>query len=211
MIRFILWEQASQLPHKSVLSVIAMPELEPAPPHPSLWQLFYNFAMVGLFGFGGVMPWARQMMVDRRRWVSEQSFNELLTTGQFFPGPNIANVGIIYGRRLHGLPGAVVTVCGLYLFPSLITVLAGFAYAKWWSHDVVQQVFGAVMPIATGLMLGTTLRLLKAMPRTLANYSAFVLTFVLMAVFVLPLWMVLLVCIPSSLALSFIGANKVAG
>ena len=35
--------------------------------------------------------------------------------------------------------------------------------------------------------------------------------FVLMAVFVLPLWMVLLVCIPSSLALSFIGANKVAG
>ncbi|WP_256256383.1 chromate transporter [Pseudomonas agarici] len=36
-------------------------------PSPSLWQLFYNFAMVGLFGFGGVMPWARQMMVDRRR------------------------------------------------------------------------------------------------------------------------------------------------
>ena len=30
-----------------------MHELEPAPPHPSLWQLFYNFAMVGLFGFGG--------------------------------------------------------------------------------------------------------------------------------------------------------------
>ncbi|MDP1340532.1 hypothetical protein, partial [Klebsiella variicola] len=49
-----------------------------------------------------------------------------------------------------------------YLFPSLITVFAGFAYAKWWSHDVVQQIFGAVMPIATGLMLGTTLRLLKA-------------------------------------------------
>lgn len=187
-----------------------MPELEPTSPHPSLWQLFYNFAMVGLFGFGGVMPWARQMMVDRRQWVSEQGFNELLTTGQFFPGPNIANVGIIYGRRLHGLPGAVVTVFGLYLFPSLITVFAGFAYAKWWSHDVVQQIFGAVMPIATGLMLGTTLRLLKAMPRTVANYSAFLLTFVLMAVLVLPLWMVLLVCIPCSLALSFIPAKAVA-
>lgn len=187
-----------------------MSELPLAPP-PSLWQLFYNFAWVGLCGFGGVLPWARQMMVDRRRWLTEAAFNELLTTGQFFPGPNIANVGIIYGRRLHGFRGASAAVCGLYLFPSLITVLAGFAYAKWWSHDVVQQIFGAVMPIATGLMLGTTLRLLRAMPRTLANYSAFVLTFVLMAIFVLPLWMVLLICIPSSLALSFIGSGKVAG
>ncbi|MDP1238466.1 hypothetical protein Q6335_26765, partial [Klebsiella pneumoniae] len=80
----------------------------------------------------------------------------------------------------------------------------------WWSHDVVQQIFGAVMPIATGLMLGTTLRLLKAMPSTVANCSAFLLTFVLMAVLVLPLWMVLLVCIPSSLALSFIPAKAVA-
>ncbi|MGY2291497.1 chromate transporter [Pseudomonas sp. SDO528_S397] len=186
-----------------------MHELDPAEPHPTLWQLFYNFAMVGLFGFGGVMPWARQMMVDRRRWVSEQGFSELLSTGQFFPGPNIANVGIIYGRRLHGMPGAVVTVCGLYLFPSVITVLAGFAYAKWWGHDVVQQVFGAVMPIATGLILGATLRLLKAMPKNLANYVAFALTFVLMAVLVLPLWMVLLICIPSSLALGFIGEQKV--
>ncbi|MGY1921208.1 chromate transporter [Pseudomonas tolaasii] len=188
-----------------------MPELEPDQPQPTLWQLFYNFALVGLFGFGGVMPWARQMMVDRRQWVTEQGFNELLTTGQFFPGPNIGNVGIIFGRRLHSLPGAVVTVCGLYLFPSIITVLAGFAYAKWWSHEVVQQIFGAVMPIATGLMLGTTLRLLKAMPGTLANYSAFVLTFVLMAVLVLPLWMVLLISIPSSLALSFIDTKRVAG
>ncbi|MGF6093633.1 chromate transporter [Pseudomonas sp. 18175] len=184
-----------------------MPE-PPLSPPPSLWQLFYNFAWVGLCGFGGVLPWARQMMVDRRRWVTEAAFNELLTTGQFFPGPNIANVGIIYGRRLHGLPGAALAVFGLYLFPSLITVLAGFAYAKWWSHTVVQQVFGAVMPIATGLMLGTTLRLLKAMPRTVANYSAFVLTFVLMAVWVLPLWIVLLVCIPCSLALSYIPGKK---
>ncbi|PRA32341.1 chromate transporter [Pseudomonas poae] len=187
-----------------------MPELEPTPPFPSLWQLFYNFAMVGLFGFGGVMPWARQMMVDRRQWVSEQGFNELLSTGQFFPGPNIANVGIIYGRRLHGLPGAAVTVFGLYLFPSLITVLAGFAYTRWWSLEVVQQVFGAVMPIATGLILGTTLRLLKAMPRTAANYVAFLMTFILMAILVLPLWMVLLICIPSSLALSFIDKPKEA-
>ncbi|WP_460149795.1 chromate transporter [Pseudomonas sp. S3_A03] len=177
---------------------------------PSLWQLFCNFAAVGLCGFGGVLPWARQMMVDRRQWVSEQAFNELLATGQFFPGPNIANVAIIYGRRQHGFPGAVATVCGLYLFPSIITVLAGFAYATWWTNEVVQQIFGAVMPIATGLVLGTTLRLLKAMPRTVANTLTLLLTFVLMAILVLPLWAVLLICIPGSLALGLFDTRKVA-
>ncbi len=60
------------------------------------------------------------------------------------------------------------------------------------------------MPIATGLMLGTTLRLLKAMPRNLANGCAFAVTFVLMGVLVLPLWSVLLICIPLSIALRFI-------
>ncbi|MCU1741310.1 MULTISPECIES: chromate transporter [unclassified Pseudomonas] len=183
---------------------MSAPALTSPAPSPSLWQLFYNFAMVGLFGFGGVMPWARQMMVDRRRWVDEPAFNELLTTGQFFPGPNIGNVSIIYGRRQHGLAGACAALFGLYLFPSIITVLAGFAYARWWSNDTVQQVFGAIMPIATGLMLGTTLRLLKAMPRNLANGCAFAVTFVLMGVLVLPLWSVLLICIPLSIALRFI-------
>ena len=43
-----------------------------APVKPTRWQLFYNFAWVGLLGFGGVLPWARQMMVDRRGWVNEK-------------------------------------------------------------------------------------------------------------------------------------------
>lgn len=175
-------------------------------PHcpPTRWQLFYNFALVGLFGFGGVLPWARQMMVDRRGWVSEQAFNELLAVGQFFPGPNVCNVAIIYARKQHGLSGACLAVVGLYLFPSIITLFAGFAYATWWQHAVVQQVFGAIMPIATGLMLGTALRLLAAMPRNMANYSVFVLTFVLMGLIAVPLWCVLLISISGSIALRFV-------
>lgn len=75
-----------------------------APVKPTRWQLFYNFAWVGLLGFGGVLPWARQMMVDRRGWVNEKTFNELLAIGQFFPGPNVCNVAIIYARKQHGYP-----------------------------------------------------------------------------------------------------------
>lgn len=171
---------------------------------PTRWAIFYNFAWVGLLGFGGVLPWARSMMVDRRHWVSEQAFNELLAVGQFFPGPNVCNVAIIYARKQQGFAGACLAVSGLYLFPTLITVLAGLAYATGWQHPMVQHVFGIVMPIATGLMLGAALRLLAAMPRTVVNASAFVLTFVLMGLLALPLGYVLLVSISASVMLRFV-------
>lgn len=178
-----------------------------APVKPTRWQLFYNFAWVGLLGFGGVLPWARQMMVDRRGWVNEQTFNELLAIGQFFPGPNVCNVAIIYARKQHGLQGACLSVVGLYCFPSLITVSAGLAYASWWQHQTVQHVFGAISPIATGLMLGTALRLLKAMPPATANYTVFVLTFILMGVLVVPLWTVLLISMTVSMVWRLIDRN----
>lgn len=174
------------------------------PPVVTLWALFGNFAVVGMLGFGGVLPWARQMMVDRRRWVDDAGFNELLTTGQFFPGPNIGNVCIIFGRRQQGALGAWVSIVGLYLFPTLVTVLAGFAYTRWWQQPLVQQVFGAVMPIAAGLMLGTALRLLKGMPRNRHTLSIFMVTFALTGLLLMPLWIVLLLVIPLSLGLSLL-------
>lgn len=142
-------------------------------------------------------------MVDRRRWVDDHEFTELLTLGQFFPGPNVANVCIIFGRREQGWSGACCAVLGLYFFPTIITIAAGFAIEWWWNVPEVQQVFGAVMPVASGLMLGTVLRLMKGVPKTVDAYFILALTFVLMAIAKLPLWLVLAICLPLTLTLGF--------
>jgi chromate transporter len=42
-----------------------------AGPRPDLRALFLGFSSVGLSGFGGVLPFARRMLVDERRWMSE--------------------------------------------------------------------------------------------------------------------------------------------
>lgn len=56
-------------------------------------------------------------------------------------------------------------------------------------------------------MLGTALRLLKAMPPTTANYTVFVLTFILMGVLVVPLWTVLLISMTVSMVWRLIDRN----
>jgi chromate transporter len=76
-------------------------------------DLFTAFMGVGLSGFGGVLPFARRMLVDRRRWLSPAEFTEVLGLSQLLPGPNIVNVTIYVGARFAGIPGAVAAFLGL--------------------------------------------------------------------------------------------------
>jgi chromate transporter len=173
------------------------------PVSPTKLELFWSFVQIGALGFGGVLPWARYMLVVRRGWMDEAAFTELFTLGQFFPGPNVANCGVIYGRRTNGLAGAVVCVSGLYLVPTIVTVIAGLLIQRYWGNPQVQQVFGAVMPAASGLMLGTALRLIKGVPKIVGAFVVLAVTFFLMAVLKWPLWVVLLICIPLSVGSNF--------
>jgi chromate transporter len=174
---------------------------------PTKLDLFWSFTLIGAMGFGGVLPWARYMMVTRRGWLDEAAFTELFTLGQFFPGPNVANCGVIYGRRTHGPLGACLAVIGLYLAPAITTIIAGLLIQRYWGDPAVRQVFGAVMPVASGLMLGTTLRLTKGMPKLVSAWAILGLTFLLMDVVKLPLFAVILIALPLSLAASF-GARR---
>ncbi len=183
--------------------------MTPARP-PSKADLFWSFALIGAMGFGGVLPWARYMLVTRRGWLTEAEFTELFTLGQFFPGPNVANCGVIYGRRTQGPLGAGLAVVGLYVAPTITTIIAGLLIQRYWTNPAVQQVFGAVMPVASGLMLGTALRLTRGMPRVASAWIMLAVTFVLMDVAKLPLFAVVLIALPLSLAASLRARRHVA-
>src|ERR1044072_3556314 len=88
----------------------------PAPP-PSLSELFAAFFSMALHGFGGVLPWARRAIVDEKRWMTAQEFNEAFAVSQFLPGANVVNLAVIFGGRLHGAAGAAVALAGPLLPP----------------------------------------------------------------------------------------------
>ena len=52
------------------------PNAPAATPQPSIAELFLAFAAISLSGFGGVLAWARRIMVERRRWFTADQFNE---------------------------------------------------------------------------------------------------------------------------------------
>src|SRR6266566_9278588 len=90
--------------------------------------LFLGFLEIGISGFGGVLPWARRVLVERRQWLTPAEFNDALGLGQVLPGPNVGNLSIVVGRRFHGAIGSVLAFSGLMLAPLVIVLALGVFY-----------------------------------------------------------------------------------
>src|SRR5438034_5947413 len=100
------------------------------PPPPSISELFRAFFTMALHGFGGVLPWARRIIVDEKRWMTAEEFNEAFAVSQFLPGANVVNLAVIFGGRLHGAAGAAVALIGLLAPPVTIVLVLAALYER---------------------------------------------------------------------------------
>lgn len=90
---------------------------EPAPrPGPTRVDLLRQSLVIGATSFGGGLnAHVRTVFVSRRGWVTETEFLEALEVAQTLPGPNVVNLIVMLGRRLHGVVGGLIACAGLVL------------------------------------------------------------------------------------------------
>jgi chromate transporter len=181
----------------------ASPAALPPVPPPSIAELFAAFFTMALHGFGGVLPWARRAIVEDKRWMTAQEFNEAFAIGQFLPGANIVNFAVVFGSRLHGAAGAAVALAGLLIPPVAIVLVLGVLYARYGEADAIQRVLVGVAAAAAGLLIATFVKMVQPLLREGAAPLAVVAAaFVAVGVLRLPLPWVLLVLAPVSIALA---------
>lgn len=130
-----------------------------APAPPGVKALFLGFSSVGLSGFGGVLPFARRMLVEERGWLSAEEFNSHLGLCQFLPGPNVINLSVVVGARYAGVPGAVAAVLGLMGGPLLIALALAMLYDRFGSLPVVQGMLRGIAAVGCGLLFATAIRM----------------------------------------------------
>jgi chromate transporter len=97
--------------------------------HSSLWELFKVSLKLGLTSFGGPIAhigYFREEYVNRKKWLDEKNYADLVALCQFLPGPASSQVGIGIGLMRGGLPGAITAWLG-FTMPSALA-LATFAY-----------------------------------------------------------------------------------
>ena len=91
-------------------------------------EVFRAFLMLGLTSFGGPVAhlgYFRTEFVERRRWLSEQDYADLVALCQFLPGPASSQVGFALGLLRAGGWGAAAAWLAFTLPSALLLVLFG--------------------------------------------------------------------------------------
>jgi chromate transporter len=169
----------------------------------SLTALFFGFLKVGLSGFGGVLPFARRMIVEERRWLTEAEFLDVLSLSQFLPGPNIVNVSVIIGRRFQGVAGSFAATAGLLLMPLVIVLALATIYAQFAQVDAVRNALNGMSASASGLILATALKLARPIRSFAWQIGVCAVVFAAIALARVPLLWVLVVICPVSFGLAW--------
>lgn len=175
-----------------------------APSAPTHTALFLAFAKITLSGFGGTLPWTRRMFIEEKRWLTEEEFNEIYALCQFLPGPNIVNVTSVFGSRMLGWTGAIAAWAGFLVLPFCFMVILGALYSRFGDLDVLRRVLGGLAAAAAGLVIATVAKMATPIFKKFGP-APFVLIATAFSIGIMrwPLFWVMLVVAPASIALSW--------
>lgn len=98
-----------------------------------LWEVFLVFLRLGLTSFGGPMAhlgYFRAEFVERRRWLDEAAYADIVALCQFLPGPASSQVGITLGVLRAGLPGALCAWLGFTMPSAIALILFGYGVGE---------------------------------------------------------------------------------
>jgi chromate transporter len=119
-----------------------------------LWRITGYFLKLGAIGFGGpaaLVGYMHRDLVERRRWIEEETFQLAMALAQIMPGPLAAQCAIAIGYFQAGISGA--TLVGLaFVLPSFLMVVAlSIAYVTygglWWMQALFYGIGAAVIAI----------------------------------------------------------------
>jgi chromate transporter len=190
------------MPPDSPPAVPALDKLTSTPP--GLIALFVAFAKMSLAGFGGVLVWARRGIVEQRRWMTAEEFNETFALCHFLPGPNIVNLSVVFGSRFRGIAGGVAAFAGLLGPPMVIVTILAALYQRFGEIDALRRILAGVSCAAVGLLISVVLRMMMPLikKRDIIGVVTLAAVFTAVGLLRLPLPAVLLVAIPLSIAIT---------
>jgi chromate transporter len=129
-------------------------------------EVFRAFLVQGLTAFGGPVAhiaYFRREFVERRAWLGEAAFADLLALAQFLPGPASSQLGMAIGLRRAGYGGLLAAWLGFTLPAAAAMIALGYLTPHLdgvWGEGVLHG-----LQIAAAAVV---LNALVAMARTLA-------------------------------------------
>jgi chromate transporter len=129
-----------------------------------LWRLVRLFLKLGTIAFGGPaahIAMMRNEVVERRRWMEEQEFLDLVGASNLIPGPNSTELAIHLGRVRAGWRGLLVAGACFILPATLIVLAFAWAYARYGSTPQAEGLLYGITPVVVAIIVHALWGLLR--------------------------------------------------
>lgn len=117
-------------------------------------QLFFVFARIGLFGFGGGMAMLPIIYQGAKEFglMSADEFSNLVAISQVTPGPIAVNAATYVGFNCAGYGGAFAATFGVALPSFILVTLAYMFISKFKNSKLMDGAFTGIRPVTAGLI-----------------------------------------------------------
>ncbi len=154
-----------------------------------------TWTRVALNSFGGPtgqIAVMHRILVEEKRWVSEERFLHALSYCMLLPGPEAQQLAIYVGWLLHRTLGGLVAGV-LFVLPGFVTILGlSLLYAAYGDLPLVEGIFFGIKPAVLALVLEATLRIGRRALGHAAQVAVAAIAFVAIFFFGVPFpWIVL--------------------
>ncbi len=133
-------------------------------PYPTFTEAMRDFARIGLLSFGGPaaqIALMHRVIVDERKWLTEQQYLSALSFCMLLPGPEAMQLATYAGWRLHGARGGLAAGL-LFVIPGAVVVLAlSIVYALFGKVPLVEAIFFGIKAAVLVIVVEALLRVAK--------------------------------------------------
>lgn len=120
---------------------------------------------IGTFTLGGgyaMLPLIQREVVERKKWIDEEEFLNMIALAQAAPGLIAVNSAIFIGWRIGGWRGVCGAVLGAVL-PSFLIILAiAMVFSEWKELPAVEAAFKGIRPAVVALIAAPLFKMAKA-------------------------------------------------
>lgn len=144
----------------------------------SLFEIFQTSLLLGLTSFGGPVAhlgYFKHEYVDKRRWLDDKTYADIIALCQFLPGPASSQVGMAIGMVRGGLLGSIISWLGFTLPSVIALVLFAIFYQSYMLGDMVwiSSLKIVAVAVVAHAVLGLGKKLTPDLPRlTIALVAA---------------------------------------
>lgn len=149
-------------------------------------DLFWTFFKLGLFTFGGgyaMIGQLKDIVVERKKWVTEDELLEICAIAESTPGPVAINLSTYIGYKKHKLLGSLLATLGVVL-PSFIVIFIISLFLEAFMQNIwVKYAFVGINACVAFLIIKAGIEMFISLKKSWWQILITVIVIILMIVF----------------------------